>query len=387
MSINKRSSGRGKRRGATLVLIVLLLTVLVGMVAFAIDVGRMYLVRSQLQTAVDSGALAAGLKLRKNPKDIAGAVAAAKQFVQHNRVGWLVTVPEDSITIETGKWDKYTRTFTVSTVNPEVVRVQAHHDNEPLAFAGVLGHTTFGVPRTAIASTGGARMDIMMVLDLSGSMGSQGRIQALRAAAPVFVDVIAEVGDDDRIGMMGYGALNGAYDPATRGHNGVPYREAPSSLYPADSDWIGVLESPLTYDLTGLKTNVLDSGTLIANKYNGWTPIGAAIRDSSHYLNLNARADAKKALVLMSDGHANKPSGNGPGYARTMAGYANSLDIKIYTISLGNGADEQLMEDIAGITGAEHFDATGSGQISLTDKLKAAFRNAAGAMKGTQLVQ
>jgi hypothetical protein len=195
------------------------------------------------------------------------------------------------------------------------------------------------------------------------------------------------VGDDDRIGMMGYGALKGQYDPATKGHNGVPYLEAPSTLYPSSSDWIGVLESPLTYDLAGLKSNVLNSSTLIANKYNGWTPTGAAIRDSAHYLDLNARADAKRAIVLMSDGHANKPSGNGPGYALSMAEYASSLDIKVYTISLGNGADEQLMENIAAATGAEHFDATGSGQISLTEKLTAAFRNAAGAMKGTLLVQ
>jgi Flp pilus assembly protein TadG len=49
---------RRQRRGTTLVLICLLMTLIVGMVAFAVDIGRMYLVRSQLQTAVDSGALA-----------------------------------------------------------------------------------------------------------------------------------------------------------------------------------------------------------------------------------------------------------------------------------------------------------------------------------------
>jgi Flp pilus assembly protein TadG len=382
-----RCSARVQRRGATLVLVCLLLTVLFGMVAFAFDVGRMYLVRAQLQTAVDAGALAAGLKLRQDANDMAGAMAAARQFVQANRVGWLVTVPEDSIAIETGKWDRTTREFLAAALNPDVVRVMARQDHEPLIFARVLGHTTFGVPRMAIATTGGGTMDIMMVLDLSGSMGSQGRIQALQAAAPEFVKVIEEVGDDDRIGVMGYGALKGKYDPVSKGHTGTQYLAAPASLDPYNSDWTGVLEAPLTYDLAGLRTDVLTSSVLTANKYNGWTPIGGAIRDSAHYLNANARAEAKKVLVLMSDGHANKPEGNGPGYARDMAKYAKSLDTKVYTISLGNGADKQLMEGIAAVTGAEHFDATGSGQTELTARLTAAFRNVAGAIKGTQLVK
>jgi Mg-chelatase subunit ChlD len=91
-------------------------------------------------------------------------------------------------------------------------------------------------------------------------------------------------------------------------------------------------------------------------------------------------------IVLMSDGHANKPNGNGPGYAREMAHYAAGLNIKVYTISLGNAADEDLMEDIAEITGAKHFTAGGSSS-ELPDKLKDAFRNVASDVKRTQLVK
>ena len=48
-----------------------------------------------------------------------------------------------------------------------------------------------------------------------------------------------------------------------------------------------------------------------------------------------------KVMIVMSDGHANRPDGDGPGYALSMAAYANGLGIKVYTISLGDGADEQ----------------------------------------------
>ena len=88
----------------------------------------------------------------------------------------------------------------------------------------------------------------------------------------------------------------------------------------------------------------------------------------------------------MSDGQANKPNGNGPGYALDMASYASGLDIKVYTISLGTGADEDLMQQIADNTGGEHFQATGlSGNLSAD--LTNAFEKIADAIKQTQLVQ
>ena len=89
----------------------------------------------------------------------------------------------------------------------------------------------------------------------------------------------------------------------------------------------------------------------------------------------------------MSDGHANRPTGYGPGYARKMAAYAAEHDVTIYTISLGNDADLDLMRDIAEITEGEHFDATGAGESTLTSRLTEAFRNTAAAIKRVQLVK
>ncbi len=369
-----------------MVLIAMLMIVVVGMVAFAVDVGRMYLVRSELQSAVDAGTVAASLQLREDQTDIDGALDAAKQFVQANKVGILETVPDESITVEAGRWNHDTRTFTPGASQPNAVRVFADQANEPLFFSRIWGLNQFAVPRDAIATFGGGHMDIMMTLDLSGSMGSQGRIEALQDAAPVFVDVIDSADNNDRIGVMGYGALRGSYDPEDRGHEGTVYTDAPSSLYPDNSNWAAVLEYPLTFDFHWLRDHVLTAATLDSNKYNGWTPVGAAIRDSAHYLATHARPDVSRVMVLMSDGHANKPQGNGPGYAIEMANYAKSQGITIYTISLGNAADEQLMEDIAALTGGKHFLARGQSEGNLTPELTAAFRKIANAIKGSQLV-
>ena len=78
------------------------------------------------------------------------------------------------------------------------------------------------------------------------------------------------------IGVMGYGAIASEYNPQKQGHNGVPYLLAPQSLYPPKDDWVGVLEAPLTNNFDSLLNGALSHSELIAGKYNGWTPIGAA---------------------------------------------------------------------------------------------------------------
>ena len=117
----------------------LLMPVLIGMVAFAIEIGRIYLVRSQLQTAVDSGALAAGLQLREDPDDVQAALDAALDFTQRNRAGAFVTVPEDSIMIQAGRWNPATRTFTPTMVSPDAIQVSGNLDNEPMFFGRAMG--------------------------------------------------------------------------------------------------------------------------------------------------------------------------------------------------------------------------------------------------------
>lgn len=252
--------------------------------------------------------------------------------------------------------------------------------------SGLFGKTKFAVPRAAIASAGSAPLDIMLTLDLSGSMASNGRIQALQNAAPEFISVIERSGSDDCIGVMGYGAIPKNYDPVKQKHRGRLYLSTPRSLYPKDSDYVGILESGLTKNYKFLRHNVLEKKSLVSRKYGGSTPIGAALRDAAHYLNASARADTKRVIVLMSDGQANKPQRNARGYAQDMARYAAKMNIKVYTIALGSGADKSLMKSIAKATGGQFFEASGS-NAQLSKKLSEAFRSVASALKRTQLVQ
>ena len=160
-----KSKVRPDRRGATIVLIAILMPVLVVMVVLAIEIGRMYLVRAQLQTAVDAGALAAGLQLRENPDNVNDAVKKGLKFVQLNRAGAFVEVPKDAVAIEPGSWDPATRVFTPGTAFPDAIQVSATLDQEPFFFAKALEFHTFAMPRSAIAIAGGRPLDIIMTLD------------------------------------------------------------------------------------------------------------------------------------------------------------------------------------------------------------------------------
>ncbi len=218
------------------------------------------------------------------------------------------------------------------------MRVFARQDNQPFFFAKIFGQDTFGAPAAAIASSDPRPLDIMMVLDLTSSMGSDGRIEALRSAAPTFVNVIEQLDGEDQIGMMGITADPSTYDPVSLGHTGTAYD---SGLHPSSNYSVAVLEAVLDEDFSYLKLTALGNEQLIAGKYSGGTGIGAAIGDATHYLTYGpeARSDARKVIVLMTDGEATRPSSDPAGYARTMASYAASHGVTIFTISLGDSAN------------------------------------------------
>ena len=69
-------------------------------------------------------------------------------------------------------------------------------------------------------------------------------------------------------------------------------------------------------------------------------------------------------IVLITDGVANRPSGNAEQWAIDQANLCKTSKIKIMAIALGLGADEELMEELATITGGEHFVVPGGGTIA-----------------------
>lgn len=81
-----RSHHPRQQRGAVLVTVALLLLFLMGFMGFAIDFGRLFIVKTELQTALDSCALSAAQELDGMPTSLARASSAGLAAGNLNRV-------------------------------------------------------------------------------------------------------------------------------------------------------------------------------------------------------------------------------------------------------------------------------------------------------------
>src|SRR5918992_5189900 len=79
--IAQRPRAGSRRRGAVLVMATAMMTGLMVITAIAVDLSRLFVLRTELQTAADAAALAAALRLNE---DRSRAVASAVTAVQAN---------------------------------------------------------------------------------------------------------------------------------------------------------------------------------------------------------------------------------------------------------------------------------------------------------------
>ena len=135
-----------RRRAAVVVFVAVTLPILFGMAALTIDLGRLSVVRAELQNTADAGALAGASRL---PDEIASATTA-EEFIGRNQHIDLEN-GSSSATVEVGNWDTDTKTFTADSPPFNAVRV-AVHSTESLFFAQTLGLSSSEVGASAIAT-------------------------------------------------------------------------------------------------------------------------------------------------------------------------------------------------------------------------------------------
>lgn len=162
--IRVRTQSYSHRRGNVLVLSALLMSMMVGVLAFAVDTGWILHVRTELQRTADACAMAAAARLpdQSLATTTAHAVAAENNWSSGVRIGdgdELHGSDLDPMWIEFGLWDRDTATFTTPTpsgkstnaVRVTLRRTQASRNALRLFFARVLGTSTTDVSASAIA--------------------------------------------------------------------------------------------------------------------------------------------------------------------------------------------------------------------------------------------
>ena len=196
--MNKAQQTRRRRtlspqQGSTMVLMALMLPVLLGMVALAVDIGRIMLVKEELRRAAEAGALAGATGLMTSSAiDWSGAALRARAAVTQNATAGARLSAAD---VEYGYWNLATQglasgsSFAVGTAPPiggswaPALRVTVARNTTAngqtnggpigLFFAPVLGQTLQNVSASAVAmqsAPGGVRAGTLLATAINKCM-------------------------------------------------------------------------------------------------------------------------------------------------------------------------------------------------------------------------
>ena len=168
-----------KERGATAVIVSILMAMFVGFTALSVDVGHLYVVHNELQNAADAGALAGARFLYTADgtavNEDADAIIAYNAAVANMSERSPVEVNVGAGDAQRGHWSFATRTFTPNTLTAPVdlyntstaeldadtdfinaVKVIVRRETTPVAsyFARIFGYESFGQQAQAVAYIG-----------------------------------------------------------------------------------------------------------------------------------------------------------------------------------------------------------------------------------------
>ena len=210
--LNRNRLHHGRRRGFAVILSALMLVWIIPMVGLVIDVGIMYSIKARLTAACDAAALSAARSLSTGTGLLDQEAAArnrAETFFKAN--------------FPLGTLESSDRTVNVTLLETEAkvrtVRVEGSAA-APVYFMQMLGSN-----RTVVGALGEASrrdVNVMMVIDRSGSLQSAGACDDLEAAASVFVNMFAN--GRDRVGFLTFGGNYRVDYPPTK-----YFKQAPSA--------------------------------------------------------------------------------------------------------------------------------------------------------------
>ncbi len=167
-------------RGAVLALVAVSMVVLLGIGGLALDSARGYLTKARLARAVDAAVLAGARSLRLG-EDVARQRAI------------------DIAVLNGANGDDLNVIFGVNAEGEQTIRVDAHL-SMPTRLMRVLGVETMDVNSAAVAAV--PPVDLVLVLDQSGSLKTADAFDDLQDAARLFVDYFDD--DIDQLGLVSF---------------------------------------------------------------------------------------------------------------------------------------------------------------------------------------
>lgn len=318
------------RRGAMLPLLAVAIVLLFVAAVFAIDVARIHVTKSELRTATDAAARA-GVEALGREQSREAAIEAALAIAKQNLVaGNGLDLDPKNIEFGTARQNS-DGSFTfksendnskINTIRVIGARVEGSPDGPVNMLFGQMFGTSIFQPVQVAAATRLDR-DIALVLDKSGSMARFGRFEALLNGVDVFLAELNKSPQNENVSL-------------------VAYDETPKKLV------------DMTTKLSTISTAIRRQTP------GGYTGIGRGLDlGLDSILNdPNSREFSLKSIVLMTDGNQNR--GVSPDI---IAQDCADAGIVVHTITFSEGANQELMKEVARIAGGTHLHADTNAQL------------------------
>ena len=313
--------GAHRERGQILPVVTLALVALLGVSAFAIDVGYAYYAKRQLQSATDAAALAGAQDL---PNAVT-AIATATTYANDNVPGNLASI---NFTYQT----TCTATSVIATgcnaaVNPNALVVSGSASTKTW-FARLFGIDDFDVSARANACSpcSSTPVDIVVAIDRTGSMctptGAGGSCTDLNNAKAGVRTMLGMLNPPyAQVGMVAFPPLETTASPVcdapfnSLGGNGYDGFDASTRGYLTDQI-NGNYKSGGLPDLTSSLYLHTEAGTSSACiRAGGNTSYSEALRQSKAELDAHGRPNVPDYIIFLTDGEANIGSVYGPSTA------------------------------------------------------------------------
>jgi Flp pilus assembly protein TadG len=205
-----------QQRGQAIVLIALVIVVMIGFLGLALDGGRGYLDRRQLQASVDAAALAAAYNYMNNNDYTQAEQAATNQYANNER---LYVTPVCSgygtVAVSCTFGDSTNQVLTLAVVNHSIAGVTFNATGThqiPVAVMQVLGSSsmTIGATATALARKTGTNGAAIQTLSPGGCGGAAGNSLTFQGNSTTLVtgDVWSNGNIFDNSAVAG-GSVNG----------------------------------------------------------------------------------------------------------------------------------------------------------------------------------
>lgn len=304
-----------EERGASMVIMAFAVIALMGLVGLAVDTGRLFVARAQLTRTADAAALAG---VQSFPI-LSNAIAKAQAYGVYNDPTATITATQ----VGSEKKLKVTASKTVS-----------------MTFMKVLGVGSKTVSASAVAGFGGI-LDVVIVLDETGSMSGQPMTDAQNAAKTLIDMLLPDPSGNTKVALAPYKSCYlYVCNPPSGGSN--PARSAvPTSHVVGLTDNATTLKDAVNQTYAGGATNICN-GIL-----KGQQLLNGAGR--------HTEPETQRVLVVLADGdnnpqdsnYMNWPAACNPGGNSTANGSAcdftdtiqANLDKKMYDVATAAKAD------------------------------------------------